>query len=144
MFKSADGGTTWAEYNQGLPHFSTQDLAINPSDPKDVLAAPDFHGVFRYQSLSPQWLFAAGDPAGIGGLFDGVALSNYSGLNAGVTLEAISDSTSGKAGPADHSALPPLGANQMVDLELPAGEQFADLREISFRPFLRPSRSGSN
>ena len=137
VFKSADGGTTWAEYNQGLPHFSTQDLAINPSDPKDVLAASSFHGVFRYQSLSPQWLFAAGDPAGIGGLFDGVALSNYSGLNAGVTLEAISDSTSGKAGLSDQGVSRPLGANQMVDLELPAGEQFADLRENIFPAILK-------
>ena len=143
VFKSADGGTTWAEYNQGLPHFSTQDLAINPSDPKDVLAAPSFHGVFRYQSLSPLWLFAAGDPAGSaepagsGGLFDGVALSNYSERVANVNLEAISDSTSGKAGAADHSALQPLGANQMVDLELPAGEQFADLRENIFPAILK-------
>ena len=137
VYKSEDGGTTWAEFSQGLPSEGVLTLEINPADPKRVYAASRFSSVFRYESISPQWLFAAGDPAEIGGLFDGVALSNYSGLGAGVTLEAIGDSTSGKAGPADHSTLQPLGANQMVDLNLPAGEQFADLRENIFPAILK-------
>ena len=134
VFKSADGGTTWAEYNPGLPHLTMQDVAINPADPTDILAAPYYYSVFRYesQSISPQWLFAAGDPAGIGGLFDGVALSNHSGEDATAKLEAIGDSTSGQAGSSDIGAVVPVGANETFDLELPAGEQFADLRENLF------------
>ena len=126
VLKTADGGATWTESNPGLPHPTIQALAIIPTNPKQVLAAPYYYSVFRYQSLSPQWLFAAGDPAGIGALFDGVALSNYSGKDAAVGLEAIGDSTSGKA--AGQSDLRPLGGHQQVDLDLLAGEQFADLR----------------
>ena len=132
VFMSEDGGATWAEFSPGLPDVTIQTLEINPADPKRVYAAPGYSSVFRYEGVSPLWLFAAGDPAGIGGLFDGVALSNYSGQGASVTLEAIGDSTSGKAGLSDHGDLQPLGANQQIDLELPAGEQFADLRSNIF------------
>ena len=131
VFKSVDGGASWTGSNAGLPHSTIQALAIIPTNPKQVLAAPYYYSVFRYESLSPQWLFAAGDPAGIGDLFDGVALSNYSGEAAGVGLEAIGDSISGKA--AGQGDLHPLGANQQVDLDLLAGEQFADLRGNIFQ-----------
>ena len=137
VFKSADGGASWTGSNASLPNPTIQALAIIPTNPKQVLAAPYYYSVFRYESVSPQWLFAAGDPAGIGGLFDGVALSNNSGEDASVGLEAIGDSTSGKAGLSDHGALHPLGANQVVDLNLPAGEQFADLRENIFPAILK-------
>ena len=132
VFKSVDGGNTWTEYSQGLPHVTIQALAINPADPKEVLAASHYYSVFRYESPSPQWLFAAGDPAGIGGLFDGVALSNYSGEDARANLEAIGDSTSGKAGLSDRGALQPLGANQVIDLDLEAGTQTSELRSDLF------------
>ncbi len=135
VLKSVDGGTTWTEFNAGLPHRTIQTVAINPADPKQVLAAPYYYSVFGYESLSPQWLFAAGDPSGIGGLFDGVALSNYSGQNASATLEAIDDSTSGKAGLSEGGDLQSLGANQEI-VDLPAGEQFADLRENIFPDIL--------
>ncbi len=138
VFKTVDGGASWTEHNSGLPHITVQTLEINP-DSGAVHVALDYFSVFRYQSqsVSPQWLFAAGDPAGIGGLFDGVELSNNSGEDASVGLEAIGDSTSGKAGLSDHGALHPLGANQVVDLNLPAGEQFADLRENIFPAILK-------
>ncbi len=126
VYKSSDGGATWSEYNTGLSHVTINDLAINPSDSNDIIAAVHHFSLFRYQSLSPQWLFAAGDPAGIGNLFDSVALSNYSGEAAVVGLAAIDDSTSGKA--AGQGNLRPLGGNQQVDLDLPAGEQFTNLR----------------
>ena len=132
VLKSVDGGTTWTEFNAGLPHLTIQTVAINPADPKDVYVAPDYYSVFRYESVAPQWLFAAGDPAGIGDLFDGVALSNYSGEAASVGLEAIGDSTSGKAGPSDQGVSQPLGANQVIDLDLAAGEQLSKLRSELF------------
>ena len=128
VFKSVDGGTTWTKLNQGLPHVTIQDLAIDPSDPTRVLAAPHHHGVYLYQPATPQWLFAAGDPSGIGGLFDGVALSNYSGQHVSVALESITESTVGGAA----MALP-QGDNQQVILDLPADEQLARLRSQIFQ-----------
>ena len=135
VFQSTDGGATWEAMRDGFTSLDIRSLAIDPVNER--VYAGTLRGVFVLPPPSTRWLFAAGDPAGIGGLFDGVALSNYSGLNAGVTLEAISDSTSGKAGLSDQGVSRPLGANQMVDLELPAGEQFADLRENIFPAILK-------
>ena len=139
VFMSQDGGATWTEFNSGLPSVSVRrTLEINPADPKRVYAAPDFSSVFRYESPSPQRLFAAGDPAGIGGLFGGLAFSNYSERAANVNLKAFSDSTSVKAGLSEHGALQPMGANPERDLELPAGQQVADLVS-NFFPGLNPA-----
>ena len=61
-----------------------------------------------------------------------MALSNYSGEAAGASLEAIGNSISGKAGLSDRGALQPLGANQVIDLDLEAGTQTSELRSDLF------------
>ena len=132
VFQSSDGGASWEEMRAGFTHLDIRSLAIDAVN-RRVYAGTFGGGVFVLPPPSTRWLFAAGDPAGIGGFFDSVAFSNYSERDANVTLEAISDSTSVKAGLSDHGALQPLGANQVVELELLlAGTQFADLRSNIF------------
>ena len=130
VFQSSDGGASWEVMRDGFTSLDIRSLAIDPVNQR--VYAGTIRGVFVLSLPSTHWLFAAGDPAGIGGLFDGVALSNYSERDAKVTLEAISDSTSGKAGLSDQGALQPLGANQQVDVDLLAGTQFANLRSNIF------------
>ena len=152
--RSLDGGASWAEFNTGLPHVTILTLEIHPDDPQRVYAGLQHHSAFRYESggVPPQYLFAAGDPAGLGGLFSGVAVSNFSGSDAGVNL-AINDSTSGKAGLRDGGDLQPAG--QQVDLgpcsratvrrfaqqsfpgkSRPSGLDRADQRQCGHRQFL--------
>ncbi len=135
VYKSEDGGDTWAEYSEGLPTVTVRTLEINPADPRRVYAAPAYFGVFRYEpegGVLPQYLFAAGDPAGVGGFFDGVALSNHTAIDTRASLLLMSDSTSGKAGLSDQGALEPAGGNQQVERDLPAGTQLAELRSDLF------------
>ncbi len=135
VYKSEDGGDTWAEYSEGLPTVTVRTLEINPADPRRVYAAPAYFGVFRYEpegGVLPQYLFAAGDPAGVGGFFDGVALSNHTAIDTRASLLLMSDSTSGKAGLSEQGALQPLGGGQQVERDLAAGTQLAELRSDLF------------
>jgi hypothetical protein len=67
LFKSADGGTTWKQLENGLPGaaqgLGRMAVAIAPSDPKRVYAfatATDKAGVYRSDDAGATWAFANG------------------------------------------------------------------------------------
>ncbi len=64
VFRSDDGGRTWAESNFGLPSFEVADpllqgyysLALDPSDPNRLYLAIFGHGIFRSTDGAATWL----------------------------------------------------------------------------------------
>ncbi|UCD56611.1 MAG: hypothetical protein JSV16_12370, partial [Candidatus Hydrogenedentota bacterium] len=55
VYKSTDGGQSWALANAGLPTDPPTDLAIDPSDPLRLLATTDENGVFITTDGGVSW-----------------------------------------------------------------------------------------
>jgi photosystem II stability/assembly factor-like uncharacterized protein len=54
IYKSTDGGTTWAETTAGLTNFNINAIAIDPKEPTTLYAASDA-GVFRSGNGGANW-----------------------------------------------------------------------------------------
>lgn len=62
VFRTTDGGTTWANISSNLPDVPVLTMAIDPSDPTDLFIGTDV-GVFRSTSGGASWSqFNAGLP----------------------------------------------------------------------------------
>jgi hypothetical protein len=78
VFKSADGGATWAAINSGLPDLSVVALAIGPTTPSTLYASVFGSGVFKSTDGGASW----------------------AGVNAGLTSLQIAALTINPAAPA--------------------------------------------
>jgi hypothetical protein len=63
VFRSADGGTTWAASNAGLGTVSVRALAIDPVSPSTIFSAADSDGIFKSTDGAKTWTAAT---AGLG------------------------------------------------------------------------------
>ncbi len=61
VFKSIDGGTTWAVSNTGLSSTSIQALAIDPTTPSTLFAGIDFGGLGQTTDGAATWSADGGD-----------------------------------------------------------------------------------
>ncbi len=121
VFRSRDGGRTWTLAARGLLGEPVLSLAVDPSDPGNVYAGLDAHGVYR-RVAQPSYLYAAGR-VDARPQFDGVAFSNFSLVDAAIGLEQIDALTHASTAAAGL----PAGSTP-AQLELPAGRQAARTR----------------
>jgi len=94
VFKSGDGGSTWAPANNGLPGLDVPTLAVNPKTPEIVYAGTDV-GVFKSTDKAESWLPAktgmgdrivfslAVDPADPDILYSGTSAGLFKSTNGG-------------------------------------------------------------
>jgi photosystem II stability/assembly factor-like uncharacterized protein len=78
VFKSTDGGETWAPSNRGMLDYSITALAIDPSDPQVVYAGGDFGELFKSIDGGKTWYNLTenlyGQPNMPGGKVAGIAI----------------------------------------------------------------------
>lgn len=55
VFRSNDGGATWAPQNNGLDHRTVYAIAVHPSDPRIVFAGTHGGGVYRSNDGGLRW-----------------------------------------------------------------------------------------
>jgi len=55
VFKSTDGGETWAQHNRGISRPFIQTLAIDPRKPSTLYAGTDVDGVFKSMDGGESW-----------------------------------------------------------------------------------------
>jgi photosystem II stability/assembly factor-like uncharacterized protein len=55
IYRSADGGSTWRQMNNGLSHLTVYTIAINPSDPDVMYLGTHGGGVYRTHSGGERW-----------------------------------------------------------------------------------------
>ena len=86
VYKTTDGGLTWAPANDGLTTLEVMVLAIDPSDP-DVLYAGTADGVFKTDDGAGTWTPIGLDGISVHDLAVDPSDSNriYAGSNAGVS-----------------------------------------------------------
>jgi photosystem II stability/assembly factor-like uncharacterized protein len=59
VYKSADGGFTWAQVNQGLPNLLINALAVDPQNPNVVYAAPYQAQLYKSTNAGESWFLAS-------------------------------------------------------------------------------------
>lgn len=95
IFKSVDGGGTWVHANTGLTDMSVNDIWMNPSDPRDLVAATERAGLFVSQNGGDYWtpslrnvtareLLQTGS-----GLLAATSLGIYRSLDGGVKWQSM-------------------------------------------------------
>ena len=55
LFKSSDGGSSWAAINSGLPSLDVESLAIDPMNEKFLYAGTHNHGIFISRDGGTTW-----------------------------------------------------------------------------------------
>lgn len=112
VFKSVDGGTTWAAANAGLADdLQVVALAIDPSNTRVLYAATRFNGIFKTTDAGERWVSV--NPAPTGTMFAIVHFAlvvdpaSPATVYAGTFDGILKTTDGGKSWIASNSGLPP-------------------------------------
>ncbi len=101
VFKSIDGGSSWAAANQGLLDTFVNVLWVDPSNPSVLLAGTEFGGLYRSNDAAATWAPVLSDASVsaivsvTGGIIAGTAAGFEFSSNDGLTWTLLQHTASG-------------------------------------------------